>query len=131
MAAKRTLPVQFSVPNEARKDLRRLALNISDDIVPDGELRYTEMCAFAALHLLSCEKEEVLRILRSGMAHEEVYAAKPGELEAPSESAPIRPPVNAASVWKSIVPEPEEGKVKGLDSDGPPARKVRKTPRRK
>lgn len=139
MAAKQILPVQFSVPVEARKDLRRLAIDISDDLVPSGELRYTEMCAYAALHLLSCghDHEEVKRIIRAGMAHEEVYAAKPGQSEMPSEpekpaeSAPIKPPVNAANIWAPRVPEAPEGKVNGLDRDRPPARKVRKSPRRK
>jgi hypothetical protein len=155
VAGQPILPVQFSVPVEARKDLKRLAIDISDELVPKGELRYTEMCAYAALYLLSCGEDEVKRIVRAGMAHEVVYEVEaskakpkvsepepkpvpaepepkslPAEAE-PKPSTPIKPPVNAASVWKETTPKPNQGDVKGLNSDGPAARKVRKTPRRK
>jgi hypothetical protein len=151
VAGQPILPVQFSVPVEARKDLKRLAIDISDELVPKGELRYTEMCAYASLYLLSCGEDEVKRIVRAGMAHEVVYEAQASEPEPkvsepkplpavpkplpaepePKPSAPVKPPVNAASVWKETTPKPDQGDVKGLDSDRPPARKVRKSPRRK
>jgi hypothetical protein len=141
VAAQPTLPVQFSVPVDARKDLRRLALDISDDIVPNGELRYTEMCAYAALHLLSVSRDEVKRILAVGMSRLDVYGEKatPHGNEPQPQSQPRSdepqvkpsPPVNVARVWEAPLPKPGEGDVKGLDRDRPTRPKVRKSPRRK